>query len=390
MQSPNKRGITPNKKFGGSIRPGLFRSLVVVYGMLLVLLLAVGWLIGYSIYPPRAEPPVVATAPEPEPSPVPAPEPRPAPRPAEMEPPEPEVAPEPPPTDPLTDAMETLRNRLARARVIPFGIESDEGHRFQILSEAELAADAVVIDGRTWAIAVGPAGDFQGSDESDDPDIEKLRATGWEPFRFPVLEIPPPLWMAGEAPTAEALAESRRLRSRGIPAIPVRVSELAGIPLRRWAELLAVSIPARPYTVRLASFRNAAGSLRELNRWVGRRPDVYRVGYDLPERGEFWNVYAGHFAEFDAAQALAEAVPVSDAMVRKMPYAVLVGLPESEADAQPTLQRVAGATGFEPYRVDSPSGPPRLLVGAYRSPESAGELAGRLWDAGIPAWGVER
>jgi hypothetical protein len=196
--------------------------------------------------------------------------------------------------------------------------------------------------------------------------------------------------MAGEAPTAEALAESRRLRSEGFPAIPVRVSELAGIPLRRWAELLAASIPARPYTVRLASFRNAEGSLRELNRWAGRRPDVYRVGYDLPERGEFWNVYAGHFAEFDAAEALADAVPVADAMVRKMPYAVLVGLPESEADAEPTIQRVAGVTEFEPYRLDSPSGPPRLLVGAYRSSESAMELTQRLRVVGIPAWGVER
>ncbi|MFP4423008.1 MAG: SPOR domain-containing protein [Desulfococcaceae bacterium] len=379
MQIPNKRGIAPNKKFGASVRPGLFRSLVVVYGMLLVLLLAVGWLIGYSIYPPRAEPPVVASAPEPEPTP--APEPEPAPRPAEPQ------APEPPPADPLADAMETLQSRLSRARVVPFGIESPEGYRFQMLSEGAVAADAVVADGRTWAIAVGSAGNF---DESVDPDIEKLRANGWDPFRFPVLEIPPPVWMAGEAPTAEALAESHRLRSEGIPAIPVRVPELAGIPLRRWAELLSASIPARPYTVRLASFRNAARSLRELNRWIGRRPDVYRVGYDLPERGEFWNVYAGHFAEFAAAEALAEAVPVADAMVRKMPYAVMVGLPESEADAQPTIQRVAGVTGFEPYRLDAPSGPPRLLVGTYRSPESAMKLTQRLRDAGIPAWGVER
>jgi hypothetical protein len=378
MQSSNKRGITPNKKVGASVRPGLFRSLVVVYGMLLVLLLAVGWLIGYSIYPPRAEPPVVAQAPEPAPAPAPEP----------VEPaPEPEVVPEPPSADPLAEAMETLRNRLGRARVVPFGIESAEGYRFQILSEAEVAGDAVVADGRNWAIAVGAAG---GAREPGEPDIEKLRETGWEPFRFPVLEIPPPVWMAGEAPTAEALAESRRLRSEGFPAIPVRVSELAGIPLRRWAELLASSIPARPYTVRLASFRNAEGSLRELNRWAGRRPDVYRVGYDLPERGEFWNVYAGHFAEFDAAEALADAVPVADAMVRKMPYAVLVGLPESEADAEPTIQRVAGVTEFEPYRLDSPSGPPRLLVGAYRSSESAMELTQRLRVVGIPAWGVER
>lgn len=382
MQSSNKRGITPNKKVGASVRPGLFRSLVVVYGMLLVLLLAVGWLVGYSIYPPRAEPPVVAQAPEPAPAPAPEPVVE------AVEPaPEPEVVPESPSADPLAEAMETLRNRLGRARVVPFGIESAEGYRFQMLLEADVATDAVVADGRTWAIAVGAAGDSEGTGESV---IEKLRATGWEPFRFPVLEIPPPVWMAGEASTAEALAESRRLRSEGTPAIPVRVSELAGIPLRRWAILLAASIPARPYTVRLASFRDADGSLRELTEWSAQRADVFRVGYDLPERGEFWNVYAGHFAEFDAARTLAEAVPVADAMVRKMPYAVLVALPESEADAEPTIRRVAGVTVFEPYRVDSSSGPTRLLVGAYRSPESAMELTQRLRDAGIPAWGVER
>lgn len=371
------------KKRGTRVRRGHFLSILAVYGLLILALFGVGWLVGFSVFPARTPPPEIASAPAPVPArDIPASDPA-----SESVPPP--AAPPPPGAEP-SDGMETrraeLRTALADLTVPSFGIEAGEAIRFHPLPEFDPANAPILMDETSLALVVGIG---------EDPETRPPEELGaeWDPFRFPALDRAGSLrrvLMAGEAPAAEVPTHTFRLRENGWPAVPVQIPELSGIPLRRWAAFLEADPPRRPFTVRLAAYRSEAASRRGMAMLSERADGLFRVGFDLGEDGSWWSVYAGHFGTAEAARAFAAGLRGAEPMVRRMPFAVLVGLPAAGENVEPFAARVAEAAGFSPYPVAEPDGTVRLLIGAYREAESARALAARLRENGIPAWGVER
>jgi hypothetical protein len=279
-----------------------------------------------------------------------------------------------------------LRAALADLRVPPFGIEEGNAIRFHPLPEFDPASAPILIDETPLLLVVGIG------DDAEARPPEELGAE-WKPFRFPAVDDagnPRRILMADEIPAAEAPTHTFRLRENGWPAIPVQIPELTGIPLRRWAAFLEADPPRRPFTVRLAAYRGEAASRRGMAMLSERADGPFRVGFDLGEDGSWWSVYAGHFETAEEARAFAASLRGVEAMVRRMPFAVLVGLPATGENVESFAARVAEAAGFSPYPVAEPDGTMRLLVGVYREAESARALAARLRENGIPAWGVER
>lgn len=370
----SKSGAFWRKRRGIYIPRGHFLSILAAYGLLVLALFGVGWLLGFAVYPPRTAPPATVVS---APTPTPADTARVA-APAAVGPSE--------TPDPLAIRVEAFRTELARLAVPSVGVETGDPYRFVPMPEDDGASEAVFRGEGTWALAVAAG-------ETDDFDaFAELVAAGWNPFRFPAKDGAGNLrWvpMAGEASAAEARAEANRLRAAGFPAIPVQVAELAGIPLRRWARYLGADSPRAPFTLRLASYREEAASRLGMEKLTERVNGLYRVGYDLEGRGRWWSLYAGHFRTAEETRAFARTISGVKPVVREMPYAVLVGLPESEAESAPNEGRIMETLGFSPY-LEGISGNFRWLAGAYLKPESARDVAARLRAGGIPAWGVER
>lgn len=360
---------------------GLFIAILGSYGGLLGLLFAIGWLIGFAIFPPRpAVPPRVARVAQP----AAAPEPAPAPAPPE---------PAPPPPDPLDSRLSELRNRLSGLLVPRVGLGKGANHRFQILPETKPTDAAVVADDRRWALAVAVEAVPGDNGPNDNGVLSERVSDDGMSFWVPTVDAAGASWrvrMAGEATTVEARAEANRLREADVPAIPVRVPDLAGIPLRRWTAYLAEAVSRFPVTLRLASYRTETGAQRG-RAVLGRRMDgIYMVRFDLEGRGRWWSLYTGHFVRADEARRFASTVSEVEPLVREMPYGVLVGLADPEAKLDALSNRIHSVLGVRPYPMPGPAGLVRWMVGAYLKPDSATALAEQLRENGIPAWGVER
>jgi hypothetical protein len=286
-----------------------------------------------------------------------------------------------------------LRARLSELTLPRVTVGAGAGHRFQFLPAAAPAASAVVADDRTWGLAVAVETASENNARGENGASDPLASDGWTPFWVPAVDPAGAAWrvrMAGEATTAEARAETNRLREAAVPAIPVRVPDLAGVSLRRWAVYWAGPLPRLPFTLRLASYKTEAGA-RNGMRVFGERVDgVYGVRYELEERGQWWSLYAGHFATAAAARDARTKVSGGDPWVREMPYAVLVGLADPASTPGPLSERIFAVAGFRPYLMPGPPGTARRMVGAYLTSESAVALAERLRESGVPAWGVER
>lgn len=359
---------------------GHFIAIFGFYGGLLGLLFAMGWLVGFAIFPPRpAVSPRVARIAHP----AAAPEPAPAPAPPE---------PSPPPPDPMDSRLSALRTRLSDLMMLPVGLGKGTDYRFQFLPETEPTDAVVVADDRMWALAVA----VEAVPEISQNENEALSAAvpdGETSFWIPVVDAAGASWrvrMAGEAATVEARAEANRLRQGGVPAIPVRVPELAGISLRRWSAYLAEAVSRFPVTLRLASYPTEAAAQRGRAVLGGAVDGIYMVRFDLEGRGRWWSLYAGHFGSADAAGRFASTVSQVEPVVREMPYGVLVGLAVPETEPDGLSSRIHSVVGFRPYPMPGPAGLVRWMVGAYLKPDSAMALAEQLRKNGIPAWGVER
>ncbi len=128
------------------------------------------------------------------------------------------------------------------------------------------------------------------------------------------------------------------------------------------------TMPARqvryPYAIRLNCFKseeNARDQLAELRK---KGLPVYCVRVDLEGQGIWWRLYLGHYKTYADAKRAARMYDLSDILIKKTPYANLVGsyMSTDELDA---MSRRLQNLGYSPYSIDSKCGLQRLFVGAF-------------------------
>jgi len=148
--------------------------------------------------------------------------------------------------------------------------------------------------------------------------------------------------------------------------------------------------PPLPYTLQLASYRsvkNAQNSQNDLNK---RGLDVYLSKIQLDgERGTWWRIFAGQYETLEDALGAQKTLGLSDAIVKKTPYANLVGEYASLDELRTEQQRLTNL-GVSSYILEGPNSSYRLFVGAYAHKSQAERQALELKSMGLISQTITR
>ena len=156
----------------------------------------------------------------------------------------------------------------------------------------------------------------------------------------------------------------------------------------------AESIPAKPqshlpYSIMLSSCRlpQSARKIVADYQKAGLAPYVVKVEF---ENGDVWlRVLAGQYPTRDEALKVKQVHHLSDAIVRKTPYANLVGSFTGEDGVKDALIRLQGL-GYSPYVLKRAENRYQVLVGAFITREGAEKQKAELQAKGIPSKIIDR
>jgi cell division septation protein DedD len=84
----------------------------------------------------------------------------------------------------------------------------------------------------------------------------------------------------------------------------------------------------------------------------------------LKEKGCWYRIFAGYFADRQQAENLREQSGLAEATIEKTKYANLIGVYESSDEFRDVVQSLKNL-GYFPYIVNNPSGKSQVLVGAF-------------------------
>lgn len=137
-----------------------------------------------------------------------------------------------------------------------------------------------------------------------------------------------------------------------------------------------------PYSIMLSSCRLPQSARKIVSDYkkAGFMPYVVKVRF---ESGDEWlRVLTGHYqTRREAIQAKKEH-QLSSAIVKRTPYANLIGTYAAPDEMQADLQQIK-KLGFSPYFLKTPTGQLKLLVGAFVTKEGAQNLQAELRAKGI-------
>jgi cell division septation protein DedD len=159
-------------------------------------------------------------------------------------------------------------------------------------------------------------------------------------------------------------------------------------------ELRSESIAAKPqshlpYSILLSSCRlpQSARKIVADYQKAGLAPYVVKVEF---ENGDVWlRVLAGQYSTRNEALKAKQVHHLSDAIVKKMPYANLVGSFTGEGGVKDSLKRLQGI-GYSPYVVKRAENKFQVLVGAFITREGAEKQKSELQAKGIPSEIIDR
>ena len=144
-----------------------------------------------------------------------------------------------------------------------------------------------------------------------------------------------------------------------------------------------------PYSILLSSCRLPQSARRVVSdlQKTGLAPYVVKVKF---ENGDVWlRVLAGHYATRNEALKVKKTHHLSDAIVKKTPYANLVGSFSSEDAVKESLKRLKGL-GYSPYVLKRAENRLQVMVGAFITREGAEEQQSELQSKGVSNEIIER
>jgi cell division septation protein DedD len=137
-----------------------------------------------------------------------------------------------------------------------------------------------------------------------------------------------------------------------------------------------------PYSIMLSSCKLPQSARKIVSNYqkAGLAPYVVKVKFD--DGGEWLRVLAGHYKTRQEALEVKQEHRLSGAIVKRTPYANLIGTYTSKDEMQVELRRVK-ALGYSPYFIQTKGGQFKLVVGAFVTEEGAENQKTELQSKGI-------
>jgi len=144
-----------------------------------------------------------------------------------------------------------------------------------------------------------------------------------------------------------------------------------------------------PYSLILSSWTSKKGALKAMSRYKRDDLSIYPVKVDLDEKGEWWRIYAGYYRSRAEARKAKEIYDFPDSLVRKTPYAGLIGVFQSKDKMADSIQRLE-KLGYFPYYIKGEGNTFRLFVGVFNTRKRAETQTEELQADGIQGQVVRR
>jgi cell division septation protein DedD len=136
-----------------------------------------------------------------------------------------------------------------------------------------------------------------------------------------------------------------------------------------------------PYSVYLGSFDSTAQARSALDKYSKAGIDAFWVKVNLGEKGIWYRVYSGEFADKEGAEAFINEKAIKDGEIKKTAYAVYTGS-FTDKEALLGMINILKQNDFSPYII-SDENYDNLLVGAFLTKAGADELSTELTNLGI-------
>ena len=187
----------------------------------------------------------------------------------------------------------------------------------------------------------------------------------------------------------EALGPTKPSANEGVPAQePQNMSGKQNVPTSMKVSSFPV-LAFYPYSLYLGSFQSLERAKKVIALYSEKGLSLYWVRVDFEEKGLWFRVFCGHFRSHEEAERFARERGLKEAVVKKTPYANLVGLYAQGPELQGEIKKLS-ALGFSPYMIQEPDGQLRLLVGAYVTEAGAESQYDNLKSRGINTQVVKR
>jgi len=137
-----------------------------------------------------------------------------------------------------------------------------------------------------------------------------------------------------------------------------------------------------PYTIQISAFRDLQTSNQVARKLLTQGDQAFTCPVNISGQGKWHRVYIGNYNTYEEAKAAAVGLKKRNfryANIAKKPYAVQVGLADSEKEAQKLKSRLQ-AKGYLPYSLPAVAeqSQTRILVGAFESKKAAAALTDQL------------
>ena len=150
------------------------------------------------------------------------------------------------------------------------------------------------------------------------------------------------------------------------------------------------SPPPLPYTLQLSSCRTLKNAQNSMKDYGKNNIDVYLVKVQINEQsGKWWRVFTGQYQTLEDALDKKRSLGLADAIVKKTPYANLIGEYTSMDELRTQQERIA-ALGLSSYVNETPNKTYRLLIGAYTRKVQAEQQALELKSVGLMSQSISR
>ena len=147
--------------------------------------------------------------------------------------------------------------------------------------------------------------------------------------------------------------------------------------------------PSYPYSLQVATFYSRSSAEKCLDHYRSQGQLAYWSRHSDAEGNPVYCIYVGFFRDFDEAEQTMKALGYDKSIVRKMPYAVLVGRDGSQNKLESDASALRDQ-GYSAYVIPSAGEKYLLLVGSYKDLDSAEKQTADLSAAGIKGRVVQR
>ena len=170
-------------------------------------------------------------------------------------------------------------------------------------------------------------------------------------------------------------------------AVPQKEKKATGAPTKKTVtaaktKLLPPPFAALPYTIQVSAFRDLQKSNQVARKLLTQGDQAFTCPVHISDKGKWHRVYVGYYESYEKAKIAAAGLKKRNfryVNIAKKPYAVQVGIADSEKEAQKLKSRLQ-AKGYLPYSLPSGASQSqtRILIGAYESKRAAAALTDQL------------